>query len=92
MPNIQDLLAKMTQGNQPKVFSCLDLSGAFNQLLLDDEAAKILILNTHRGLLATKRLTYRLKVAAAQFQAAIDKILAGILNVTLYIDDVFIAT
>ena len=92
LPNIQDLLAKLTQGNQPKVFSCLDLSGAFNQLLLDEEAAKVLVLNTHRGLLATKRLTYGVKVAPAQFQAAIDKILAGIPNVTSYIDDVLVAT
>ena len=75
LPNIQDLLAKLTQGNEPKIFSCLDLSGAFNQLLLDEEAANVLALNTHRGLLAAKRLTYGVKIAPAQFQAAMDKIL-----------------
>ena len=49
------------------MFTVLDLSGAFNQLLLDEEAAKLLDLNTHKGLLATKRLTYGVKVAPAQF-------------------------
>ena len=92
VPNIQDLLAKLSQGSQPQYFTCLDLSGAFNQLLLDEEAAKVLVLNTHRGLLVTKRLPYGIKVAPAQFQAAMDKILAGIPHVFCYIDDILIAT
>ena len=92
LPNVQDLLAKMAQAGQPNVFSCLDLSGAFNQLLLDEDAAKVLVLSTHKGLLATKRLTYGVKPAPGQFQAAMDKILAGIDNVFCYIDDILIAT
>ena len=92
LPNVQELLSKLTQGSQPRVFSCLDLSGAFNQLLLDEDSAKLLVLNTNRGLLATKRLTYGVKVAPAQFQAAMDKILAGVPNVCCYIDDILVAT
>ena len=92
LPNIQDLLAKLTQGKQPRIFTCLDLKGAFNQLKLDEEAATTLVLNTHKGLLATKRLPYGIKVAPAQFQAAMDKILVGIPRVSCYIDDVVIAT
>ena len=92
-PNVQDLFAKLAQdGLQPKVFTVLDLSGAFNQLLLDEEAAKLLVLNTHKGLLATKRLTYGVKVAPAQFQACIDKVLGGVKHVFTYIDDILIAT
>jgi hypothetical protein len=93
LPNVQDLLSKLAQGgNQPKVFTCLDLSGASNQLLLSEESSKFLVLNTHQGLMAPKRLTYGVKVAPAQFQAAIDKILAGIENVFCYIDDILIAS
>jgi len=50
------------------------------------------VLNTHKGLLGTKRLTYGVKVAPAQFQACIDKILSGIDKVFCYIDDILVAT
>ena len=93
LPNVQDLLSRLTQGGrQPQYYSCLDLSGAFNQLTLDSDSAKYLVLNTHRGLLGTNRLTYGVKVAPAQFQAAMDKILSGIDNIFTYIDDILIAT
>ena len=36
----QDLFAKLAQNGQPKVFSLLDLKGAFNQLFLDEESAR----------------------------------------------------
>ena len=86
-------MAKLAQGgSQPKVFSVLDLSGAFNQLLLDKDAARLLVLNTHKGLFGTSRLTYGVKVAPAQFQSCMDKILAGIDKVFCYIDDILIAT
>ena len=43
------MLAKLSEGgNQPQVFSVLDLAGAFNQLLLDEESCNLLTLNTHR--------------------------------------------
>ena len=93
LPSIQDLFAKLAQeGTSPKVFSVLDLTGAFNQLLLDEEASKILVLNTHKGLLGTKRLTFGVKVAPAKFQECMDKILSGISKVFCYIDDILIAT
>ena len=37
LPNVQEMLAKLSAGgDQPQVFSVLDLAGAFNQLLLDE--------------------------------------------------------
>ena len=74
------------------MFSVLDLSGAFNQLHLDEESAKLLDLNTHRGLYGTSRLTYFVKVDPSQFQPCIDKVLSGIDNVFCYIDDILFAT
>ena len=42
IPNVQDMFAKLGQnGTRPKVYSVLDLAGAFNQLLLDQESAKL---------------------------------------------------
>jgi hypothetical protein len=69
LPTIQDLFSKITPpGSKPSVFSKIDLAGAFNQLMLDDESAKVLVLN-QQGLLATKRLSFGVKTAPAIFQA-----------------------
>ena len=92
LPTSQDLFAKLAQNGQPKVFSVLDLKGAFNQLFLDEESAKILVLNTNRGLLATKRLCFGVKTAPSIFQATMDKMLSGLDHVFCYVDDVLIAT
>ena len=92
LPSVQDLFTKLANEGQPKVFSVLDLSGAFNQLLLDEESAKLLVINTHCGLLATKRLCFGVKTAPSIFQATMDKILSGVNNVVCFIDDVLIAT
>lgn len=93
LPNTNDLFAKLAQGGtHPKVFSVLDLSGAFNQLFLDDESARLLVMNTHKGLLSPKRLCYGVKTAPAIFQETMDKILSGLDNVFCYIDDILIAT
>ena len=93
LPNILDMFAKFAQGGkQPGVYSVIDLAGAFNQLLLDDDSANLMVLNTHRGLMGTKRLCFGVKTAPAQFQAAMDKILTGIPHVFCYIDDILIAT
>ena len=87
------MLAKLSEGgDQPQVFSVLDLAGAFNQLLLEEELCKLLTLNTHKGLLSTKRLCFGIKTAPSIFQATMDKILVGIDNVFCYVDDVLIAT
>ena len=93
LPNVQEMLAKLSEGgNQPQVFSVLDLAGSFNQLLLDEESCKLLTLNTHKGLLSTKRLCFGIKTTPSIFQATMDKILVGIDNVFCYVDDVLIAT
>ena len=93
LPNISEMFAKITQnGMKPKVYSVIDLSGAFNQLFLDEKSAELLTLNTIKGLMGTKRLCYGVKTAPAQFQAAMDKILAGIEGVYCYIDDILIVS
>ena len=86
LPNISEMFAKITHnGMKPKVYCVLDLSGAFNQLFLDEKSAELLTLNTCKGLMGTKRLCYGVKTAPAQFQAAMDKILAGIEGVYCYV-------
>ena len=80
------------QGGAPTLFSVIDLSGAFNQLLLEGESSQLLTLNTRRGLLSSKRLSLGIKTAPAQFQRVIDKILIGINEVMVRVDDILVAT
>lgn len=93
LPNVQDMFAMLSQDKgPPNLFSKIDLACAFNQLLLDDDSSKLLTLNTRRGLLATKRLSFGVKTAPTQFQRVMDKILVGIKNVFCRIDDILVAT
>jgi hypothetical protein len=48
--------------------------------------------NTNTRLVSERSITYGVKVAPAQFQACIDKILAGVPHTFTYIDDILIAT
>ena len=50
LPTAQDLFGKLAHNEKTlKVFSILDLSGAFNQLEVDEESSRLLTFNTHKG-------------------------------------------
>lgn len=74
------------------IFSQVDLSDAYLQIPVDDEARKMLTINTHRGLFSFNRLCPGVKPAAGIFMQVIDKILVGISRVQIYFDDLLIAT
>ncbi|XP_014785731.1 uncharacterized protein K02A2.6-like [Octopus bimaculoides] len=65
LPNPEEVFAKCNGG---KNFSKLDLSEAYLQLQVDEECAKVLTINTHKGLYRFKRLPFGVKVAPAIFQ------------------------
>ena len=69
LPVAQDLFAKLAHtGKTPKVFSILDLSGAFNQLEVDEKSSPLLTFNTHKELHRTRRLAYGVKTDPSVFQ------------------------
>lgn len=73
-----------------RVFSVVDLSGAYLQLSLDDVSQEFTTINTHVGLFRYKRLPFGIKVAPAIFQATMDKILNGLVGTFCYFDDILI--
>ena len=87
LPKPDELFAMLAKG---KKFSKLDLSQAYQQLLLDDEAKKYTTINTHQGLYQYNRLPYGIASAPALFQRTIDTILQGIPHVVCYLDDILI--
>jgi hypothetical protein len=74
------------------VFSLLDLSGAYNQLEVDEKSAPLLTLNTHKGLYRTQRLAYGVKTAPSIFQKTMDQILSVIENVMCFVDDILLTS
>ena len=82
-----DLFATLAGG---KKFTKLDLSQAYQQLILDDDSEKYLTINTHRGLYRYTRLPFGVASAPAIFQKMMDTVLQGIPNVICYIDDILV--
>ena len=65
IPKVQDLFTALSG---EKTFSKLDLSHAYQQLVLDEESRKFIIISTHKGLFQYKRLPFRFVSAPAIFQ------------------------
>ena len=87
IPKIEDIFATLEGG---KIFTKLDLSQAYQQLKLDAESQKYLVINTHKGLFRYTRLPFGISSAPGIFQKAMETLLQGIPHVTVYIDDILI--
>lgn len=74
-----------------KVFTVIDLKGAYQQLEVDDSSKELLTINTHLGLFRFLRLTYGVKTAPGMFQAFMESVLAGVRNTKCYLDDILIS-
>ena len=87
LPRIEDIFASLAGG---KRFTKLDLAHAYNQIPLDEEAQKLTVVNTHKGLYKYRRMPFGITSAPAMFQRTIETILQGIPNVSVYLDDILI--
>ena len=87
LPKPEDIFATLAGGQQ---FSTLDLTSAYNQLLLDEESRKYVTINTPQGLYRYTRLPFGIASAPAVFQRTMDTILQGVPGVACYIDDIIV--
>ena len=87
-PSNDEIFAKVQGG---KKFSKIDLRQAYLQLELDDDAKKLLVINTNKGLKEFQRMANGIKPASAIFQKVIENILQGIPMVGVRTDDVLIS-
>ena len=71
-------------------FTKLDLSQAYQQLLLEPDSLKHVAINTHKGLFQYTRLPFGVASAPAIFQRVMKTVLQGIPNVQVYIDDILV--
>ena len=72
LPKPTDLMTCLTGG---KIFTKLDLTAAYQQMLLDDDSSKLVVINTHQGLYRYTRLPFGVASAPAVFQRAMDSTL-----------------
>ena len=61
------------QLNGGKSFTKIDLSDAYNQLVVDQESAKLLAWSTHKGLYKVNRLPFGIVPASAIFQRTLEQ-------------------
>ncbi|KAJ8346679.1 hypothetical protein SKAU_G00280800 [Synaphobranchus kaupii] len=87
LPRIDELFAKLSGG---VIFTKLDMSHAYQQLVLDPESWPVVTINTHKGLFQYTRLPFGVSSACAIFQRAMEGLLAGIDYVAIYLDDLLI--
>ena len=87
LPTTEDLFSTLAGG---QYFSKLDLSSAYQQLLVEEDSRKYLTINTHRGLFQYNRLPFGVSSAPAIFQAKMDQIVSGLEGVICYLDDILI--
>jgi hypothetical protein len=87
MPKAEDIFARLADG---KIFSKLDMSEAYAQLVLDEESAMLAAVNTSKGLMAVTRRPYGVSSAPAAFQRHMDNLLRDVPKTAVYIDDIII--
>ena len=83
----EDLFSCLTGG---KYFSKLDLTVAYQQLVIDKESQPLLTVNTHKGLYRYTRLPFGIASASVIFQSTTDKILNGLPGIISYLDVILI--
>ena len=87
VPKTEDLLATLSGGEK---FSKLDLTGAYHQLLLEEESRECLTINTHKGLFQPRRLVFGVHLASGVFQRHIEQRLQHVARTVVRVDDILI--
>ncbi|XP_017467286.1 PREDICTED: uncharacterized protein K02A2.6-like [Rhagoletis zephyria] len=86
LPRIEEIFATL----KGELFTKLDLSNAYNQLIIEEGSQLLCAWSTHLGVFKVTRLPFGVKPAAAIFQRSIENLLRGIPNVINYLDDIII--
>ena len=74
IPKIEDLFATLAGG---ETYTKLDMSQAYQQLLLDEESKQYVVINTHKGLFRYNRLPFGISSAPGIFQRVMKNLLRG---------------
>ncbi|XP_043193617.1 uncharacterized protein K02A2.6-like isoform X5 [Amphibalanus amphitrite] len=89
LPKTEEMFAKL---GSKKVWSKIDLAQAYNQVKIHKDSRDILTINTSRGLLQYTRMPFGVNCAVGVFQREIERVLSGIPDVVVYLDDVLVGS
>lgn len=84
---MEDMFAVLAGGEE---FSKLDMSYAYQQILLDKTSQPYVTVNTHKGLFTYTRLPFGVSSSPAIFQRTMEGVLKDIPKVTVYLDDILL--
>ncbi|XP_043916305.1 uncharacterized protein K02A2.6-like [Protopterus annectens] len=87
LPKVEDVFEKLSGGER---FSKLDLSQAYQQVVLEEGSKTYVTLNTHKGLFQVNRLPFGVSSSPAIFQRIMEGLVAGIPKVAVYLDDILL--
>ena len=87
IPKVEDLFANLSGG---RTFTKIDLSQAYQQIPMEEESQKYVVINTHKGLFKYTRLLFGVSSAPGIFQRVMEGLLQGIPRVVVYLDDILI--
>lgn len=87
IPTLDDVVVDL---NGCKVFSKLDLTQGYHQMLLDKESRMLTTFSTHVGLWRYKRMNFGISCAAEMFQKKIADVIEGIPGTRNISDDIYI--
>ena len=88
IPKTEDLLATLAGGEK---FTKLDMSKAYQHLLLDEGSKKYTTINTYKGLFQYSGLPYGISSAPGIFQRVMEDLLEDIPNVLVQMDDILLS-
>ena len=88
IPKAEDLFATLSGGEK---FTKLDMSQAYQQILLEDESKKYTTINTHKGLFQYNRLPYGVSSSPGIFQRTMENVLQGIPFVVVRVGDILVS-
>lgn len=88
LPRIEDLFEKLSGG---VIFSKIDLTSAYQQILLDKSSQELTTISTHMGLFKYIRCPYGINTLPAIFQRAIESVVGSMKGVGVFLDDISVA-
>ncbi|XP_054257143.1 uncharacterized protein K02A2.6-like [Macrosteles quadrilineatus] len=85
IPTIEEILSKVSGA---RYFSKFDIREAYMHLPVDEEASKLMTINTTLGLFNVNRLMYGVSSAPAIWQRTMESIFNGISGIQIFYDDI----
>ena len=88
IPKIDDLFTRVAGG---QLFTTLDLSNAYQQVVLDEASRKLTTINTSKGLFEYERLPYGISSGPGIYQRIMEQLLMNIPMTVVYLDDILVS-